>query len=211
MFFLVQQEDSRLRKGVKPQVSTYWGGHGTARWVPDIEGRVWMSSAMYWDDWISTRQYAPPFNHATTSYFNSSKLNEGKEYEGIPGSSKCVKCVLFTQKNLPKNRNFTYMDDPGMSKHIYSILPYVNSTADEIFAATDGRPCLPATAAAGARWVVGDIFGKGWMWRFNIPYHPWDLYICLHDWLVFMGFHVGKHTNYTSPVQKSGDHQLRER
>lgn len=45
-------------RGWNPQVSTYWGGHGTARWVPDIEGRVWMSSAMYWDDWISTRQYA---------------------------------------------------------------------------------------------------------------------------------------------------------
>ena len=32
----------------------------------------------------------------------------------IPGSSKCVKFVPFHPKNLPKNRNFTYMEDPGI-------------------------------------------------------------------------------------------------
>ena len=32
----------------------------------------------------------------------------------IPGSSKCVKFVPFHPKNLPKGRNFTYMEDPGI-------------------------------------------------------------------------------------------------
>ena len=32
----------------------------------------------------------------------------------IPGSSKCVKSVPFHPKNLPKGRNFTYMEDPGI-------------------------------------------------------------------------------------------------
>ena len=32
----------------------------------------------------------------------------------IPRSSKCVKCVPFHPKNLPKGRNFTYMEDPGI-------------------------------------------------------------------------------------------------
>ena len=29
--------------------------------------------------------------------------------------------------------------------------------------------------------------------RYN-PYHPWDWYIYLHEWLVFVGFDVGKYT-----------------
>ena len=33
---------------------------------------------------------------------------------GIPGSSKRVKFVPFHPKNLPKRRNFTYMEDPGI-------------------------------------------------------------------------------------------------
>ena len=32
----------------------------------------------------------------------------------IPGSSKCVKCVPFHQQNLPKGRNFKYLEDPGI-------------------------------------------------------------------------------------------------
>ena len=35
-------------------------------------------------------------------------------YIYIPGSSKCVKFVPFHPKNLPKGRNFTYLEDPGM-------------------------------------------------------------------------------------------------
>ena len=35
-------------------------------------------------------------------------------YICIPGSSKCVKFVPFHQKNLPKGRNFTYLEDPGI-------------------------------------------------------------------------------------------------
>ena len=34
----------------------------------------------------------------------------------IPGSSKCVKLIPFHQKNLPKDRNFTYLEDPGIQK-----------------------------------------------------------------------------------------------
>ena len=80
-------------------------------------------------------------------FIHQSFIIKGKEYEGIPGSSERVKLVPFHPKNLPKNRNFTYMEDPGMSKHFFFVFL---STADKIFAATDGRPCLPATAAAGA-------------------------------------------------------------
>ena len=36
----------------------------------------------------------------------------------IPGSSKCVKFVPFHSKNLPKGRNFTYMEDLGIHEHI---------------------------------------------------------------------------------------------
>ena len=36
------------------------------------------------------------------------------EIVDILGSCKCVKFVPFHPKNLPKNRNFTYMEDPGM-------------------------------------------------------------------------------------------------
>ena len=35
-------------------------------------------------------------------------------YIYIPGSSKSVKFVPFHPKNLPKNINFTYMEDPGI-------------------------------------------------------------------------------------------------
>ena len=28
----------------------------------------------------------------------------------------------------------------------------------------------------------------------NLPYHPWDWHIYLHEWLVFMVFHAGKYT-----------------
>ena len=31
---------------------------------------------------------------------------------GIPGSSKCVKFLPFHPKNIPKGRNFTYLEDP---------------------------------------------------------------------------------------------------
>ena len=44
--------------------------------------------------------------------------NNGKmPYIYIPGSSKCVKFVPFHPKDLPKGRNFTYLEGPGM--HIY--------------------------------------------------------------------------------------------
>ena len=33
---------------------------------------------------------------------------------GIPGSSKCVKFLPFHPKNIPKGRNFTYLEDPGI-------------------------------------------------------------------------------------------------
>ena len=40
----------------------------------------------------------------------------------IPGSSKRVKCLPFhPKKNLPKGRNFTYLEDPGM---LYALLPH---------------------------------------------------------------------------------------
>ena len=32
----------------------------------------------------------------------------------IPGPSKCVKFVHFHPKNLPKGRNFIYLEDPGI-------------------------------------------------------------------------------------------------
>ena len=31
----------------------------------------------------------------------------------MPGSSKCVKVLPFHQKDLPKRRNFTSLEDPG--------------------------------------------------------------------------------------------------
>ena len=37
-----------------------------------------------------------------------------QEKQFIPGSSKCVKFVPFHPKNLPKNINFTYREDPGI-------------------------------------------------------------------------------------------------
>ena len=100
-------------------------------------------------------QYAPPFNHATTSYFNSSKLNKGKEYEGIPGSSKCVKCVLFTQKNIPKWKI-------QVCQNIY-FFPYVNSTADKI-SWCDRWATLFAGYSSGRcplGWPLGTFLGKG--------------------------------------------------
>ena len=42
------------------------------------------------------------------------------EKKGIPESSKCVKFVPFHQKKLPKGRNFTYVEDPGI--YIYDII-----------------------------------------------------------------------------------------
>ena len=33
----------------------------------------------------------------------------------IPGSSKCVKFVPFQPNNQPKGRNFTYLEDPGIT------------------------------------------------------------------------------------------------
>ena len=33
----------------------------------------------------------------------------------IPGSSKCVKFVPIHPKNLPKGRNFTYLEDTGIT------------------------------------------------------------------------------------------------
>ena len=36
----------------------------------------------------------------------------------IPGSSKCVKFLPFHQKNLPKGRIFTYLEDPGIINRI---------------------------------------------------------------------------------------------
>ena len=42
------------------------------------------------------------------------KLETEYCYCRIPGSSKCVKFVPFHPKNLPKGRNFTYLEDPGM-------------------------------------------------------------------------------------------------
>ena len=51
-----------------------------------------------------------------------SKLSQGMTifiiYIYIPGSSKCVKCVPFHQKNLPKGRFFTYLEDPGIYIYI---------------------------------------------------------------------------------------------
>ena len=35
-------------------------------------------------------------------------------YIYIPGSSRCVKIVPFHPKNMPKGRNFTYLEDPGI-------------------------------------------------------------------------------------------------
>ena len=39
---------------------------------------------------------------------------EQKNGDDIPGSSKCVKFVPFHPKNLPKGRNFTYLENPGI-------------------------------------------------------------------------------------------------
>ena len=36
----------------------------------------------------------------------------------VPGSSKCVKFVPFHQQNLPKGRNFTHLEDPGIFMQI---------------------------------------------------------------------------------------------
>ena len=43
----------------------------------------------------------------------------------IPGSSKCVKFVPYHPKNLPKNRSFTYMEDPGIYIYIQYIYIYI--------------------------------------------------------------------------------------
>ena len=42
----------------------------------------------------------------------------------IPGSSKCVKFVTFHPKNLPKGRNFTYLEDPGMHAYFSIVSMY---------------------------------------------------------------------------------------
>ena len=50
-------------------------------------------------------------------------------YIYIPGSSKCVKFVPFHPKNLPKGRNFTYLEDPGIYIYIYSYIQRLCSVA----------------------------------------------------------------------------------
>ena len=40
--------------------------------------------------------------------------NQQPQSKIIPGSSKYVKFVPFHPKNLPKGRNFTYLEDPGI-------------------------------------------------------------------------------------------------
>ena len=42
-------------------------------------------------------------------------------YIYIPGSSKCVKCVPFHKRNLPKGRHFTYLEDPGIYIYLYLV------------------------------------------------------------------------------------------
>ena len=120
--------------------------------------------------------------------------------ENSDGSPALKRVGNWPKKTYPKTE-ILHIWKIQVCQNISMFFSYFSAPLTKFLAATDGRPCLPATAAAGARWVVGDIFGKGWMWRFNIP----DLYICLHDsWLVdiyySMGFHVGKHTNCTSPM-----------
>ena len=44
----------------------------------------------------------------------------------IPGSSKCEKFVPVHQKKLPKGRNFTYLEDPGVQNiYIYILDIYI--------------------------------------------------------------------------------------
>ena len=66
------------------------------------------------------------------------------------------------------------------------------STADKIFAATDGRPCLPATAAAGA---VGGCGGS----ISHTIHGTYSIFAYMIGWYLWL-FMLGKHTNYTSPM-----------
>ena len=45
-------------------------------------------------------------------------------------------------------------------------------------------------------WYSRTIFCSGLVYSPYRPYHPWDWYISLHEWLIFM-VNVGK---YTSPM-----------
>ena len=44
-------------------------------------------------------------------------------------------------------------------------------------------------------------YGVVRLFHLSYPNLLWDWYIYLHEWLIFMGFHVGK---YTSPVEHMG-------
>ena len=61
---------------------------------------------------VSGNRWWVACNHPISSMYTTSM--SCILYIYIPGSSKCVKFVPFHPKNIPKGRNFTYLEDPGI-------------------------------------------------------------------------------------------------
>ena len=59
-----------------------------------------------------------------------------------------------------------------------------------------GRMSREGSGGINCDWIILDQ----WVISTTYPYHPWDWYIYLHEWLIFM-VNVGK---YTSPMDAMG-------
>ena len=74
---------------------------------------------------------------------------------GLPGSSKCVKFCLFTKKNLPKGRNFTYLEDAGVYIYLYIYGIYIYYYIPNIIYIADVSTILASTMP----WLLGILLG----------------------------------------------------
>ena len=74
----------------------------------------------------------------------------------IPGSSKCVKFVPFHPKNLPKNRNFTYMEDQGLYNNL--LHTHINPK-NRSFSLVDTHGTSEKKTFASGWWDFGAFVG----------------------------------------------------
>ena len=69
----------------------------------------------------------------------------------IPGSSKRIKFVPFHPQNLPKDRNFTYMEDPGMKSCIRFMCVFVCFSSFLLGKLINGAPFWIGIPSQGTR------------------------------------------------------------
>ena len=119
------------------QDSTLWGGHGSRQFSAPPTSSIW---------WV------PDIEDQRNVFMSRGLCWNDWNLTRICTTLKSCNNDSFNHENPPK-RNWIFQN--------VFLFPICLSTADEIPSAlTDGRPCLPATAAAGAVGPLGFFFGR---------------------------------------------------